>query len=91
MENKHFCQSCSMPIDNIEMRGTEKNGSKSEEYCKYCYTNGAFVNPNMTMEEMKTIVRTQLAQRNGSAGMIQNALNVLPELKRWKSKTSATL
>jgi len=35
MEQK-FCQSCGMPL-NPEVLGTEKDGSKNEEYCTYCY------------------------------------------------------
>lgn len=91
METTKFCQSCSMPIDNIEMRGTEKNGSRSEEYCKYCYDNGAFVNPHMTMEEMKVIVKTQLDKMPGGSDFIEKAVNILPELKRWKDKVTANV
>ena len=36
-----FCQSCGMPMgDTNELFGTEKNGEKSADYCKYCYENG---------------------------------------------------
>ena len=31
--------------------GTEADGTKSREYCNYCYENGAFT-ANCTMEEM---------------------------------------
>ncbi|HET6990765.1 MAG TPA: zinc ribbon domain-containing protein [Bacteroidia bacterium] len=60
MNTRKSCQSCSMPLDNKELLGTEKDGSPSNEYCKYCYVNGAFVNPDMKLDEMKVIVRTQL-------------------------------
>jgi hypothetical protein len=82
MENENFCQSCSMPLDH--MHGTEKDGSLSKEYCQYCYQNGAFVNPNMTMEEMKTIVKTEMEKRSIGQDLIDKAVNVLPYLKRWK-------
>jgi len=45
MESKILCQSCGMPLDTEEMKGTEKNGLKSNEYCKYCYENGVFKHP----------------------------------------------
>jgi hypothetical protein len=32
--------------------GSEKDGSKSEKYCKFCYKHGEFTGPDMTMEEM---------------------------------------
>lgn len=48
---ERFCQSCAMPLaENI--RGSESDGSKSEEYCKYCYENSEFRNKNITYEEM---------------------------------------
>ncbi len=73
-----------MPIDNREDRGTEKDGSKNNEYCKYCYQNGAFVNPNMTMEEMKAFLSTQTAKMNLPGEVVQHSLAILPYLKRWK-------
>jgi len=90
METTKFCQSCSMPLDNVEMRGTEKDGSKSDEYCKYCYSNGAFINPKMTLDEMKAIVKTQMKKMHSPQDIIQKALNVLPELKRWKRQVAAS-
>jgi hypothetical protein len=85
MEPVKFCQSCSMPIDNIEMRGTESHGSKSEEYCKYCYANGSFINPGMKIDEMKGIVKTQLEKMHSPHLVIDKAISILPELKRWKT------
>jgi len=85
MGNNTFCQSCSMPLDQPGMFGTEKDGSKSKDYCAYCYQHGAFVNPNMTMAEMKTIVKTEMGKRHLDQGMIDMALNSLPHLKRWKT------
>ena len=64
MEYKTFCQSCSMPIDDAALRGSEKDGSVSNEYCKYCYQQGEFLEPNMSLNEMKVLVRTKMAERN---------------------------
>ena len=85
MEPKLFCQSCTMPIDNIADRGTENDGSKSSEYCKYCYQNGAIVNPNMTFEEMKSLVITQMQKMNLPADIIKKSVKSLPYLKRWRN------
>ena len=41
METK-FCQSCGMPLQKNEELGTNHDGSKNEEYCCYCYKDGAF-------------------------------------------------
>lgn len=89
METKNFCQSCSMPLDKPEMMGTEKDGSKSREYCSYCYQNGAFVSPNMKLDEMKSLVKEQMEKRKIDSKTIDMAISSLPHLKRWRSKVSS--
>ena len=84
MESKNFCQSCSMPLDSNEMKGTEKDGSPSNEYCKFCYQQGAFTDPDMTMEGMKKIVITEMGKQHMPQNLVDMAVNLLPQLKRWK-------
>ena len=92
MNNKTFCQSCSMPLDKPELLGTEKDGSKSHEYCLYCYQNGSFKNPGMSLEEMKVLVKNQMEQMKIDKHIISDAVNMLPHLKRWKqAKTLSKL
>ena len=38
-----ICQSCGMPITSNEMLGTNADGVKNEDYCKYCYECGEFI------------------------------------------------
>ena len=91
METKLFCQSCTMPIDNIADRGTEKDAGKSDEYCRYCYQNGALVNSKMTFEEMKSRVITQMKKMNLSPAIIDKSVKNLPYLKRWRNVQSMIL
>lgn len=90
MEPKLFCQSCTMPIDNIADRGAEKDGSKSGEYCKYCYQNGALINPSMTFDEMKSLVITQMKKMNLPPATIEKSVKSLPYLKRWRNVQGVT-
>ena len=83
MEPIKFCQSCSMPLDNPDLLGTEKDGSKSIEYCKYCYQKGAFINPEMTLKEMTTLVVNQMEKLNLDSNTINLAVSSLPHLRRW--------
>ncbi len=83
METKKFCQSCSMPLDKPEMRGTEKDGTPSSDYCTYCYQHGAFLSPGMTLEEMKVLVKTQMEKMNIDSALVKRAVKSLPHLKRW--------
>lgn len=85
MEVENFCQSCSMPLEDPEMHGTEADGTKSPEYCKYCYQNGAFIDPEMSLKKMTSIVIEQMEKRHIGPQAIDRALTALPHLKRWRT------
>ena len=39
-----MCQSCGMPLSKDPKNGgTNKDGSKSDKYCSYCYKDGKFM------------------------------------------------
>ncbi|MGL4768035.1 MAG: zinc ribbon domain-containing protein [Formosimonas sp.] len=64
-----FCQSCGMPLNlhGQDVRGTEANGAPSATLCSYCYQNGAYVEPNITFEQMKAKGLAGIASGQGSA------------------------
>jgi radical SAM superfamily enzyme len=74
-----------MPLDKPEVFGTEKDGSRSHEYCTYCYQNGAFINPGMTLDEMKVLVKEQMEKMKIDHNIIKMAVSSLPFLKRWET------
>ena len=47
MPMSYYCQCCSMPIPDEEMHGTEADGSKSADFCKFCYDHGDFTAKGM--------------------------------------------
>ncbi len=77
-----------MPLHNDEMRGTEQDGSKSHEYCKYCYQNGAFTNPRINVEQMAARIISKLEGDKAPEGIIESAVNRLRNFKRWRMKAS---
>lgn len=84
MENK-FCQSCSIPIENEEVIGTNKDGSKNDDYCIYCFKDGEFTDGIKTLDEYIEY-SLQFAKE---AGMTEEQIRkhckeVLPTLKIWK-------
>ncbi|MBK9737501.1 MAG: zinc ribbon domain-containing protein [Saprospiraceae bacterium] len=85
MANKILCQSCSMPLDNDELKGSEKNGSKSNEFCIYCYEKGVFKNPSISLAGMKDMVKSQMVKMNLPEQQIKAAVAELPKLARWKN------
>ena len=86
MENTHFCQSCGMPLTTEDAKGTENNGLKTNDYCRYCYEDSNFRNPDMNLEEMKDAVKMHMEKKKLPIYMVQKALNILPALQRWKNK-----
>ncbi|MDO4496956.1 MAG: zinc ribbon domain-containing protein [Bacteroidales bacterium] len=90
MEKKDmkFCQSCGMPLTE-EILGTNADGSKSEDYCIYCYKDGAFTG-DFTMEQMAEYCSMFVEEYNKNTGQNLSAceykevlLKFFPTLKRW--------
>lgn len=85
MTDKKRCQSCGMPIDE-GFYGTELDGvTTSELYCKFCYENGAFTQPDLTLEEMIAMsihnMSEDLKMAPDQAATL--ARSVIPKLSRW--------
>ena len=84
MENK-ICQSCGMPIKSDEQLGTNKDGSINNDYCKYCYKDGDFID-KVTMEKYIEMC----SQYGKQAGMTNKEMKdyctkLFPTLKRWNN------
>jgi transcriptional regulator with XRE-family HTH domain len=84
------CQSCGMTLYSDDVKGTEGDGSKSEDYCVYCYGSGAFLRP-MTLEEAIEHNIQFLGSWNEENGLTltpdearAQLREFLPTLKRWK-------
>jgi len=79
------CQSCGMPLKkDPQGGGTNFDGTKSAMYCSYCYQNGAFTAPNMTVAEMQTFVKGKLKEM-GFPGFVAWFFAMgIPRLARWK-------
>jgi hypothetical protein len=85
--NQKFCQCCGMPMGNTdEQYGTNADGSKNEDYCKYCFENGGFTFQG-SMEEMieicvppMTAAHPEMTEEEAKNRMRE----WFPTLKRWK-------
>lgn len=81
-----ICQSCAMPLSQDPLGGgTEANGDKSTDYCSYCYRNGVFFDPHITMEGMIAKLEPIMANMNIPAEVVAATKATLPNLKRWRS------
>jgi len=88
MPKEPFCQSCGMPMEIPEDFGTNADQSKNKDYCGFCFRNGRFIDPNITMEQMidkvADILATNMKMPEAKAKGIADA--VIPKLKRWQNK-----
>lgn len=78
-----ICQSCGMPISEQEQLGTNKDGSISKDYCKYCYQDGEFID-KVSMEEYIEMC-SQFGEQAGMTNeeMRKHCEKLFPTLKRW--------
>ena len=94
MKELKICQSCGMPLTD-ELLGTNADGSKNEDYCIYCYKDGAFTG-DFTMEEMAEYFSMFVENYNKNTGLDltsceykQELLKFFPTLKRWNLPADA--
>ena len=84
MPDGDFCQSCGMPFYQEKDHGTEADGSPSEEFCSWCYRDGAFLEDE-TLEEL--IERCAPGMAESCHITLDEAVSfmgaLLPTLKRW--------
>ena len=83
------CQSCSIIMNDKLKYGTEIGGTLSKEYCVYCYKDGSFTYPNVTLEEIVEMYAPQWGAWIGKPQMTVDEAkvdlrNTLLTLKRWR-------
>ncbi len=76
-----------MPLKKDEKGGgTNADGSISKMYCSKCYENGKFTAPNMTVDEMKVLVKGKLKEFGFPGFLAGFFTKGIPKLERWKNK-----
>lgn len=79
------CQSCSMPLNKDPQHGgTNADGSRSTVYCSFCYENGRFTQPGITVEEMQAFVKGKLKEMGFPGFLAGMFTKGIPKLERWK-------
>ena len=76
-----------MPLDNPELLGTEKDGSSNFEYCKFCYQNGEFTHPGITLDQMKERMMKLMDREKLPQDILEAAVERLPHLNRWRGNS----
>lgn len=78
------CQSCGVPLEDW-FYGTTEDGAETREYCRFCYTDGAFTEPDLTMQEM---IQRNIEFMTGKLKIDEKKSHefsyaLIPSLKRW--------
>ncbi|MEY8562923.1 zinc ribbon domain-containing protein [Eggerthellaceae bacterium 3-80] len=89
MPKDYFCQCCSMPITDPDLRGTEHDGQTNEHYCKYCYQDGEFTAKGVNMDEFIEATADMEAQALNISReeAVSLMATLLPHLDRWRDAT----
>jgi len=76
-----------MPLSKAEDFGTSAEGFRQNDYCHYCYQDGAFTQPDITLEQMTEFCVQPTASATGMAEAEAWALleRTLPFLNRWRA------
>ena len=77
--NQAFCQCCGMPMTG-ELHGTNAGGGRNEDYCNYCFKDGAFTFQGSLEEMIRLCVPPRTAAN--AAPDFQGAAFVLGRLKK---------
>ena len=81
-----FCQSCGMPMTKPSDFGIAKEGFRINDYCRYCWVDGAFTNPAMSMQEMLDFCTKELTKQHMPEAKARALMaDTLPRLKRWRT------
>ena len=79
---RNICQCCGMPLEDGNM-SREPDGSFNEDYCKWCYTDGAFT--YQSMDALIDFCAAHMANDAFPPVQVRAYLqDLLPKLKHWQ-------
>ena len=74
-----------MPLSKPEDFGTDRGGYRQNDYCSYCFRDGEFVTPDMSMQDMIDLSVSMMIKEGVMPEPKARATMaaVMPHLKRW--------
>lgn len=78
------CQSCGMPMNSAAAQwGTNDDGSASSDYCSFCFQDGLFTQPDITVGEMQKFCIEKMKEQGFPRFLGWLFTRSLPKLSRW--------
>ena len=85
-----FCQSCGMPLHRPEDFGTSAEGFRVNDYCSFCFGDGVFTEPSLTMRQMMEKCVPAMAEAGMPEVQARGLMEaIMPKLKRWRGPSTA--
>ncbi|MBO6020090.1 MAG: zinc ribbon domain-containing protein, partial [Clostridia bacterium] len=84
---KLICQCCGMPMED-DLIGRNQDGSLNEDYCKWCYADGAFTYSDMG-DLIEVCVKHMASEQFPAEAAREYMKNLLPTLGYWKERGAA--
>ena len=79
-----------MPLSHDKKGGgTNADGGKSGDFCSYCYRNGRFTQPRLTLEQMIGKAQAKLREMGIPELIVRRASGHISKLDRWQKPHSA--
>lgn len=77
-----------MPLEKPDDFGTGADGFRINDYCRYCFQNGAFTEPTIPMQAMIDKCAGIMTRQGIMPEATAKALmfEVIPKLKRWQKR-----
>lgn len=75
-----------MPLGHPDFYGTKIDGAREPDYCTFCFANGAFREPQLTVHDMVMRSIEYMVSELGidRATAQEQSRVVIPGLKRWR-------
>ena len=82
-----FCQSCGMTMRRAADFGTDAHGVRINDFCRFCYVDGTFTEPDLTLQGMIDHCVDFTVRQTWSSNMEARAVmeRVIPHLRRWQT------
>jgi hypothetical protein len=73
-----------MPMAKEEDFGINADGSRNDEFCRFCFHGGAFADPAITLQQMIDKCASMMRDMAIPDEQIEQTKAFIPLLKRWR-------
>jgi hypothetical protein len=71
-----------------EDHGTDVGGTLDEDYCRFCFRDGVFTHPHLSLDEMIDRIAARAPEMHLTPEQAATrGRRLLPRLKRWRDST----